>query len=541
MLALAVTAFSGCQNDLTTSDPTKVGSDVVLTSTSGLQKVLTSAYHDFLMGAGEDQTAASFQGVVGFSQLYDMMGEDIVVRKNYGASCEDLYNFAQGRTNASNGARRMWKKCYNIINQTNLLLDNIDEANGSDADKAALRGQALAIRAFTYFNLVMNYQQTYQIAKTKRGVILRLHADDPASMGFSTVDETYQQIVKDLTEAKTALANYSRDEKWQVDKDVVSGMLARVYQVMGNWQGALTEATAVYNNYSTLMSKEEWYDGFDDLVEKNVAELVWGVPFTAENNIGSNAPFNMWYNYEPSFGEGQMDSSIYNFLNCLVSQDFVDLFANDPNDYRGTRCDKAGADVTDADEMGVMFWHRAHEEITDQWAYNKIKTYGNATPGSGVVGAKNYGTSWPLMRGSEMLLIMAEASEHVNQSGKAHLNTLRTTRGANAYNGTDVLEEIYKERRRELLGEGLTGAYDLLRLDRELVRHIQVGEGASIKNKGRHLTQCTTYMDGFKPGDADPVAKLPANDYRFICQIPELEIANNEAIDQSCQNPEKGR
>lgn len=54
------------------------------------------------------------------------------------------------------------------------------------------------MRGIAYFNLLLNYQQTYAIAKDKRGVILRLSSEDPDSMPFSTVEQGYQQVSRIL-------------------------------------------------------------------------------------------------------------------------------------------------------------------------------------------------------------------------------------------------------------------------------------------------------------------------------------------------------
>ena len=78
-----------------------------------------------------------------------------------------------------------------------------------------------------------------------------------------------------------------------VDKTVVSGMLARVYQVMGNWDGAYAEANKAYSAYNTLMSKEEWTSGMDHLMADGCAELIWGVKYTNVSNVGSNTVFRM--------------------------------------------------------------------------------------------------------------------------------------------------------------------------------------------------------------------------------------------------------
>ena len=49
------------------------------------------------------------------------------------------------------------------------------------------------------------------------------------------------------------------------------------------------------------------------------------------------------------------------------------------------------------------------------------------------------------------------------------------------------------------------------------------------------------YLDGYNASDTAPKGFLNSNDYRFLCQIPELEMANNEAISSSDQNPFSGQ
>lgn len=538
--AMLAASLCGCNDELTTEDAQKVSSETVLSSTTGLNMVLKSAYKCLLMGdnGSGSQNDACYAGLAGIPMHYDIGGPDIVCTTNYGGSPESTYKYLSERTMASGDANRIWSNMYKVINQVNLIIDALPDATGEEADKSAIKGQALAMRGISYFHLIMNYQQTYAIAKEKRGVILRTSSTDGDNVGFSTVQQCYDQIVKDLTAAKSALAGYSRDEKWQIDADVVSGVLARVYQVMGNWQDALSEASSVYRKYGSLMSKEEWYSGFDMLMADGCTELVWGVQFTNLSNISSNTEFNYWYNQDPSYGEAMQEGPVYNFINLLVDQKYVDLF--DETDYRGTRCDKTSG-VTDADEKNVMFWHRTSNgdsETKAKWAYNKMKTYGD---GNGAVQAHSYGIDFPLMRGSEMLLIMAEAEANLGNTSQAlsYLNTLQTAREAKLTTEQDksaLLDKIYIERRKELLGEGVVGIYDLLRLQQPLVRY-----GSTSSNPAGHYSWGLGELDGYNASDAEPKGTLPSNDYRFIMQIPQLELANNDAVSNADQNPFSGQ
>lgn len=542
-LALLLFSLSNCSDELTTRSSIDVDEETILSSTTGLNMALRSAYHYLLMGgidpSSSSQNDACYTGLPGLAMYYDLAGADIISTKNYGGSVEDAYNLAPERAQATGDySKRIWSNMYKIINQSNVILDALPEASGEESEKAVLKGQCLAMRGISYFNLLICYQQTYALAKNKRGVILRLSSDEPASKGFSTVEEGYRQVVQDLAEAKKLLASYKRTDRWQIDADVVSGQLARVYQVMGEWSKALEEARTVYEKYGTLMSREEWYSGFDNLLTDGCKEIIWGVKYTSTSNISSNTIFNYWYNQDPSYGEGMTVGPIYNFINLLVDDRYVRLF--DEGDFRGTVCDKTQG-VTDADELPVMFWHRTangDKEIASKWAFNKFKYYGDA-------GGAPQSHSYPeisLMRGAEMLLIMAEAEANVGNTSAAlsHLQTLQHAR--NVENPTQLiatdalLEAIYIERRKELLGEGVTGMYDLLRLQKPLYRY-----GAAATNPGGHFAWGMMYLDNYNASDAQPYGYLPSNDYRFICQIPQLEMANNEAISAADQNPFSGQ
>lgn len=538
-----VTVFGSCNDYLTTDDAQKVSSGQVISTVDGLSFVLTSTYQTlyFDTKASGDQVSAATFAYTGFPMRWDVQGADIESTTNYGGAPSMIYQFSSEFTQATSVyPNEVWQVLYKTINSASIVIDNAETATGNDTKKKYIVAQAKAIRGLCYFQLLINFQQTYAIAKNKRGVILRLHANDPVSMGFSTVEKGYQQVVKDLTEAIDDLNGFTRAEKWEINADVASGILARVYQVMGNWQGAYDMASAVYKKYGSLMSKEQWYSGFDQLMETGCDELVWGVKMTNTDNISSNIQFSFWYNQDPGYGENMQDGPVYSFLQMFVDQKYVDLF--DDTDYRGTRCDKTSK-VTDADEQAVMFWHRTNNgdsELRNRWAYNKMKTYGN---GSYDITRKQnsiYGISFPLMRGSEMLLIMAEAEANLGHGTQAlgFLNTLRTARNAKTTDTAEknsLLEEIYVERRKELLGEGLTGSYDLLRLQKPLIRY-----GSTVSYPSGHFSWGISRLDGYNATAAQPMGRLESNDYRFILQIPSAEISYNDSITDKDQNPYNG-
>ncbi|MBO5251401.1 MAG: RagB/SusD family nutrient uptake outer membrane protein [Bacteroidaceae bacterium] len=537
-------SFVSCDDFLETSSSTDVTDNIALSNTNNLDKILLGPYHYLFMGGNVNSSDRVLCGLTGMLSYYDMAGVDIMSHSGMGGSEYTGYTFADTRTQASDGSTKaIWTQFYDHINRCNIILDALETASGPDSDKQIISGQAKAIRAISYFQLILNYQQTYAIAKDKRGVILRLSANDPDAMPFSTVEQVYTQILKDLKEAATELQSYEPGNAWRITTEVVNAWLARVYQVMGNWTEAFNCAKAVYSNHSTLLTKEQWCSGFDDFIQNGYNELVWGYQNTDDTNVSYNAPHNMWFNGDPSVGEGTT-GYIYTFKTLFVSNQWLALFGDDDTDYRASRLETTPEDVeadpskqvTDEQVKQVMLWHRttnAEPELSHKWTYNKFKHYGID------------GKTRPdicLIRSSEMLLIMAEAKANMSGGESEALGYLTTLQNArNVKNPTtttakaDLLEAIYVERRKELLGEGVTGMYDLNRLQKDATREVSTQEN----NFSGHFSAGLVHW-GTKAADGK-TSTLKSNDYQFFCQIPEDEFAKNDQISQSEQNPMKGQ
>lgn len=482
---MLIMGLSGCEDFLKTQSSTDISDTQVLADAANLNMLLQGCYKSLYFD--HDRV---YKGFPGYQMYVDLSGSDILCTENLAGVQSDAYKYEQQRTSASGYSSEIWNLMYNNINSLNIIIANIKDSNGDAALKETVEGQALALRGICYFNLIQFYQQTYIIAKDKKGVILRLSPDDPHGGQRASVETCYEQIVKDLTGAKSKLESFSRTEKYYVDKYVTSGILARVYLVMNKWAEAEAEAGIAYNEYSKLMSKEEYRSGFTN---KDIQEVMWAVNQTDDVNFGFDPQYSFWYNYD----ENPDDiPPIYNYKAFFVNNKYVELFEETEDRYQ--------------------FWHRSEPAWNAYWTYNKWKDNGD---GNG----KSRG-SVPLMRGAEMLLIRAEA--RAQQNGKttealSDLQTLQNARGVKNITTTSdktaLLDAIYIERRKELLGEGVTGMLDLLRLQRPLVR-----EG-----------------DHFDFGKR--ISPLPSNDYRFICQIPTREFELNKDLTSDDQNPFSGQ
>src|SRR5690606_24760942 len=252
LLALAglLGLASSCSDFLEAGPSVDTPEENALSNTAGLQMILTSAYNQLYFNAGG--TDRVYGGLTGLQMYVDLGGADIICHTNMGGNQLETYRFEPKKTQSNGSSQEIWSMMYKIINQVNAVIDNIPEALGPQEDKDAILGQAKAIRGICYFHIIQNYQQTYAIAKDKPGAILRLSAEADQNLPRSTVEETYAQIIDDLTASKSLLSGFTREGEWFINEDVVTGQLARVYLVMNEWEEAFTAATEVYNKHAQL-------------------------------------------------------------------------------------------------------------------------------------------------------------------------------------------------------------------------------------------------------------------------------------------------
>ena len=116
----------------------------------------------------------------------------------------------------------IWSTLYNQIYTANNVAGMIDPET-EDSQLKYYLAQALAIRAFDYFNLAQIYQFTYE-GNTDAlcvPIVLDTNSDEAATNGVarSTVGEVYQQILTDLNKAVELLSqtNETRADKRYVD------------------------------------------------------------------------------------------------------------------------------------------------------------------------------------------------------------------------------------------------------------------------------------------------------------------------------------
>ncbi len=219
--------LAGCDKQLDILPEQSVAESVVLVSDANVKKALNGAYDGLSSGSflgGELQL---------FSELLAKDGE---------ITWEGTYNQPREVANKAilvnnSFVSGNWLAGYNTINLANNILSAIDVVN--EPDRNRVKGEALFLRGLSYFELVKLFAQPYAAGGNNPGMPLVLtptrKVDEASYVPRSTVEQTYAQILADLTEAESLLpetnGNYAQ-------KPAAAAMLSRVYLQMANYEGA---------------------------------------------------------------------------------------------------------------------------------------------------------------------------------------------------------------------------------------------------------------------------------------------------------------
>lgn len=418
--------------------------------------------------------------------ILDHLGEDMVIGTTAASWHVGETRWTAHRSDVNVLSQFPYEMYYRFIGNANIGIANIDKAVGPQSDKNTLKGEALALRAFSYFNLVQLYGKRYDAAakpNAQLGVPLVL---EPTTEGKArnTVEDVYTQINKDL-DAAAALLTSARANKSHINLNVVKGLQARVALVQQNWTNAAKYAAEARAGYSP-MTAAQYADGFQDIANP---EWMWGFDHLEDQT----EYFGGYHSYISCNYNSTVIRTYPKAINSLLYNQIS------PTDVRANmwvRTPTAVNSVVPPGGVRVPFLNQ------------KFRLPG--VPSTSAMG------DVPYMRAAEMYLIEAEAKVRLgdNAGAAAVLSALIKTRDANyvtsTKTGTALLDEVLLHRRIELWGEGHR-FLDLKRMNAPLNR-----------NGANHIASVVLLYD-VAPGDV-----------RWEFLIPRREINANTAI---VQNP----
>jgi hypothetical protein len=490
------TLFTSCGDSFfETSPATLVTTSEVFSSEDNIDAFINGAIR-YLM---ENSTSQDNPGLPAIFLTHEVMGEDAFARDGrYGF--RDSYPYRDPFDNTTRRALFFWTLQYTSIDHANNIIANINIDENTKQSIKHLKGQAYALRAYNYLNLVRQYQFTYVKDANAKAIPIYTEPTTPSTNPnpLSTVSDVYDLIIKDLTEAEKLLPGFERTVKNRPNINVVYGLFARTYLTLEKWDLAAEYAAKAREGYP-VMTPEQYAGGFNDVSNP---EWIWGHPQTQTQNLGG-ASYLAYIETTPYTTDANGTNLYYGYNSIMPDPHFITLF--DDGDIRKS------------------LFEIATQPAEALYRHYRYKKFRNKYP--------NHDGHIVLMRSSEVLLIEAESKARLNdvQGAVETLNELRRKRNLSDLSATDfdkeaLIDEILLERRRELWGEGFR-LYDILRLQTAPVRQETTetfvdDEDKTVALRGHWITK---FPDG---------TDLIPNSKYYLYPIPLNEINNNPNLDK---------
>jgi tetratricopeptide (TPR) repeat protein len=444
ILAILVTAFAltGCEDFLTVVPETQLSSATFFKNQTDFEQAVNAAYVPL-------RTIINDRAWL----LSEMHSDNTYYARNvlFGATDnqEDLADFSVPESNgttANTHVLNQWRQDYLIISRANQILALIDDVDFDAAAKANVKGQALFLRAYAYFELA-RYFGSVPLHLTPVAV------RGEAALPLATEVEVYNQIISDLQAAVPLLPNKSQQVPGRVTEGAARTLLANVYMNQKKWTEAEQILTPVLTQGYQLMGNYEMaFPG--NTANKNNVESVFEVQFL-EGAAGLNGSF------------------IYQFMPRPISASELQpiMGTSNPQNIDGEGNNIPTPDIIAAYEAGDLRKAASIGNVFLAGSFRADKNYPYIKKHAKQHSQhNNTGTNWVVYRYAEVFLFMAEVLNEQGKTGEAigYLNQIRQRAGlqnTTAAGQVAVREAIFKERRVELAFENKRW-FDITRTDR---------------------------------------------------------------------------
>jgi hypothetical protein len=341
-------------------------------------------------------------------------------------------------TLANSFINAVWNLSFRIISRSNNIIAKMDDIDLSDNLRDQYRGEALFLRAYSYFNLVRLFGDVPIVTVAFRSPTEVAEFD----MSRKPVSEVYDLIISDLLEASNNLDDVSGLSKSRASTGASKTLLGKVYLTLSDYSSAATILKEVIDmDYSLATDYQTLFTNDND----ELGESIFEVKYLSGN-----------------IGEGNSFSSIFTppLFNMAIF----------PGNMNGSGRINPTSDIADSYEVGDLRRIASIEDsvLTLDGTYEQYK-YGlkfvDFTTGLGGDGGINY----TALRFADVLLMYAEALNDSNTpEAHTYLNMVRERAGLDALDGlskNDFALALEQERRLEFFLEGHRW-FDLVRTGR---------------------------------------------------------------------------
>lgn len=349
-----------------------------------------------------------------------------------------------------------WKLQYKGVTQANLVLDNIDKVQMTESIKQKIRGEALFLRSYYYFQLTQVFGDV--------PFYLKVTPPDQLKIAKTAKATIYDQILKDCEAAAAILPiTYDIGNTGRVSRGAALALAAKTALYKKDYTATLAFVKRI-NDLGVYKLVADYNSLFQKTTQNNT-ESVWEVQHT-NLELGVGNFLNQWWASRKFLGYGFAEAS----------KSFVETFeANDPR-LRFTVA-----------RNNEPYFGLVYKNSFSSTTFSPRKFL---QPDSELTQKADGDINYPAIRYAEVLLWEAEALIELNRGAEAliPLEAVRARARAQSLVAnslppivtTDInaLRQAVRKERHVELGYELHRFFDLVRWDiaKDILSGFQVGK-----------------------------------------------------------------
>ena len=492
ILALVVFVIPSCSQSFLENEPyTGTSLNSAIKTESDLLVALTGTYSQlrsyYIFGA-----SGSIKG--------DLQADNTYITTSNTNRYTTLNNFSL--TTSDTYAYYDWYYNYTAIKYANLVI-NSGLSGTANIDQYV--GEAYAIRALSHFELVRDFAHPYTVAPNDPGVPIIKSFNKDTLPSRASVKDVYAQVISDLDKAYNLLTLYRGSGYFS--KYAARALQARVYQNQGDWVNAKIAALDVINNSGWSLLAPAAYVAPSGSLGTSYAKSTY-------------SPGGYWNN--AAVQTSTKNETLFEIASDVTNNNgFVSI---------GSLYLQAGGGYGDILALGGLYNLYSATDVRKGLVVDAGVGYRSGQAGNTYLAYKYpnaFGAAdrddTKILRLADVILIAAEAYYNTSDPDNAnlYLNFVAKKRDPSfagyASTGTQILEDILTERRKELAFEG-GRFWDLVRLKRTWTKVINQNPLKSISINAANNSNAS-------------FSKITP----LVYPIPQAEIDANKNI---TQNPE---
>ena len=359
----------------------------------------------------------------------------------------DEMQFDQNNVTSTNGViSGIWNTCLYTISRSNTVLGKIDNVEFDQAVKDKIKGEAMFLRALSYFYMV----RIFENVPISKEVFANPEQITSADLTLKPKEEVYKVIIEDLLAAEKLLPAALTADKTRASLGTVKTLLGKVYLTTKDFDKATLKLKEVIDakQYSLVTNYKSLFTNGNN----NLAESILEVQFTVGRSIGND--------FSAKFSPAITSMALF------------------PNNQQGSGRINPTQDIMNAYETGDLRKDASVSDVIPLINGTTVKgRYGKKFVDYTAIATSDGGVTFTVLRYADVLLMYAEALNEVSfqPAGEAftYLNMVRTRAGLAKKTATEIPTQqafrlaMEQERRVELAFEGYRW-FDLVRTDRAI-------------------------------------------------------------------------